>query len=133
MTVRVLEIPGIPTPEGGLRWLDDPRTGFERLGHDLVDLGFRAHVVGKTETRWTSGLKWKPRVGSQACARPDRKFEAVLKLEEGNGTNLELGPHDPAAGQAESVSVERYRPIEVFDAKRDEADIWTHRVCGCGF
>ena len=122
MTVRILEIAAIATPEciGGR--LDDPRPGFAGLPHDHVDVFLRGDVVAERQLGGAGGSFEKPRVMCKACPRPDGKLKACLQVEEGHGTMFELLTDDPLGRKAEAVPVERDGALKILDGKRDDRD-----------
>ena len=58
----------------------------------------------------------------EARARPDRKLQACLQVEEGDGAMLELLTDDPLGRKAKAVPVERDGALKILDGKRDDRD-----------
>jgi hypothetical protein len=62
----------------------------------------------------------QPGVARQALARPQRETQARLQIEEGDRAVLELLADDAFGAQAEAVTIEADRALQVADAQRDQ-------------
>jgi hypothetical protein len=62
----------------------------------------------------------EPGVARQALARPQRETQARLQIEERDRAVLELLADDAFGAQAEAVTVEADRFLEIVDAQRDQ-------------
>ena len=100
MAIGVLEIAGIAAPERLLGRLDDDRPGLPGLFHDLIDLGFRRHIVAQAERRCTRRSRGQARILGKARARIERELETALQVEEGHGAVLEFRAEDALRREA---------------------------------
>jgi len=61
-----------------------------------------------------------PRIVSKTLSRPKRELQAGLQVEESDCAVLELGADDAFGLQAETVTVEPDRPLQIVNAESDE-------------
>src|SRR5687767_1357037 len=127
VTVRILKVAGVASPEGVACVLDDTSACAGCLLHQSVNLLARAHVVSERHICGATRLAWQPGVAGNARPRPERENEPALQLEERDCPVLELAADNALARQPEPVPIERERPIEVVDAKRYDSDSRFHR------
>ncbi len=130
MTVRVLEVAGVAAVERSLRRFDDLCARPLRLSHDGVDFLPRGDVVadGELERAWR--LHGHAAVRREALAWPQRQLQPRLQIEECDGSVLELRADDALGAEAQTVSVERDRALEIIDPEREESDVRIHLPAG---
>jgi hypothetical protein len=106
VTIWVLEVPGIATPECCLTGLQNLGAGFGSLSHDFIDFSGRRYVV----TQRVFKVAWmcfsETCVSGETPPWPERKAKPILKLEERYCSVLELAANDFFCGEAQAVAVE---------------------------
>jgi len=118
MLVGILEVARIASPERLLRRFDDPAARGPGLCHYSINFGSRRDVVRETQVRCAATAQWQPCVLREARAGPERQPKSGLKVEEGDGSMLELLPNDPVSLQAEAIPIEANGALQVVDAER---------------
>src|SRR5690606_30314597 len=124
--VGILEVARVAAPEGLLRRLHDGRSRLPGLLQHGIDLFPAQHVVSEGELRRARPARRQSGVVGDARARPDRKPEAGLQVEEGDGAMLELPADDAFGVQAETVAVEMQGPLQIIHANGDDGHAGLH-------
>jgi hypothetical protein len=106
MPVRVLEVAGVTTPKGVVRWLYDDCTCPFGLLHDRVDFDFRGDVVPNGEIGRVWAAQSDPRIASNTLSRPKRELQTGLQVEESDCAILELCADNAFGLQAKTVTIE---------------------------
>src|SRR5687768_2892282 len=127
MPIGILEVTGVSAPEGLSGRLHNEGAGRLRLVHDGIDLLLRGNVVPEREVGGTGAVHGETCVMGETFARPDRKLQARLEVEERYRAMLELLSDDTRRLQPETVPIEPKRPLQVVDADGEHAEPWFHR------
>ena len=100
--------------------------GARRLQHHDIHLRAARHVVAERELRRSPRPRLEPRVVRDRRARPQREAEAVLQVEEGDGTVRILATDDPPCREAQPIAIERDGALEVVHPQRDDGQSRSH-------
>src|SRR5262245_48515163 len=127
MTVWVVEIAGIATPEAIPCGVCDYGAGMFGLRHNSIHLFLRANDESDRNGPQPSLRGCDVCVIRERYARIECKDQvAVIEVEEDDRAVFELFARDPFGGQTESVPVEEKRPFEIADAQCQYLDVWSH-------
>src|SRR5262249_45898105 len=91
-----------------------------------VDFASGSYVVPKGELGRAGAAKRESRIMRNACARPERKFQAHLQFKERDGPIRELAAHNAVRRQAKPIAVEPDGRLQIIHTEGDERDPRLH-------
>src|SRR5215208_358447 len=94
VSIWILEISGIPSPECVLSRFDDFRSGFFGLRHHFIYFLFAVQVVSNSEFRCAWILQRESGIVSDALSRPKGKLRAVFQVDKDDSAILEFFTND---------------------------------------
>src|SRR5690606_18118512 len=126
MAVRVLKIAGIAAPESVVRRLDDGSTRGGGGRHHSIHLRPGRNIVPERHFRRAVRAERKAGIVRDAAARPQRKPQAGLELNEHHGAMFEFAADDALGGETEAIAVKAQRSVEIVDADGDDGNARLH-------
>src|SRR5512134_2726538 len=126
VSIRVLEVAGVATPECLMRRLYHHCAATLRLLHHVIDFRLGRDVMPDGELGRARASVRDPRIVSNALSGPEREFQSGLKFEERDGAMFELRADNAFGLQPKAVPVEPDRRLEIVDTDRDERDAEFH-------
>lgn len=122
MTIGVLEVSGVASPERRTSGFDDPSAGGGRSLHQGVDFLSAPNSVPQRKIRWISRRGLQAGVARNAGAGPERKDKPALELEERDCSVVEFLADDAFGREPQPVAIEGERALKVVDAKRYDSE-----------
>lgn len=98
VTIGILEVPSVASPEGRTGGFDDRGTCAGCPLHEGIDLLACSHVVSERQICGATRLTRQSGVAGNAGARPQCEDESALQLEEGDCPVFELAADVPLLG-----------------------------------